>query len=84
MSREEPKRGQCDHLHGQYANYFEVGHNASEFVIDMGQFYQNNGEASVHTRIVTGPIYAKALLDLLTASVSNYERLHGRIPEDPQ
>lgn len=84
MSHEENNRRRFNHLHGQYANYFKVGHNASEFVIDMGQFYQNNGEASVHTRIVTGPLYAKALLDLLTASVESYEQLHGQIREDPQ
>ena len=26
-------------LQGRYANYFKVGHNAFEFVFDLGQYY---------------------------------------------
>jgi len=26
-------------IEGRYANYFKVGHNAFEFVLDFGQYY---------------------------------------------
>ena len=52
-------------VEGRYANYFKVGHNAFEFVIDFGQFYPKNGEAQFHTRIITSPNLAKALLETL-------------------
>jgi hypothetical protein len=70
---------------GRYANYFEIGHNAFEFLLDFGQHYADRTwrdatRAQVHTRIVTGPVYAKALLALLAASVTEHERLYGVIP----
>jgi hypothetical protein len=76
-----PKGKRGEELHGQYANYFKVGHNAAEFVIDLGQFYSGNGAARLHTRIVTGPTYAKALLELLRESIGEYESSHGEIGE---
>jgi hypothetical protein len=48
-----------------YANYFEVGHNARELVIDFGQFYAATDHADLHTRIVMAPVYAEALLGVL-------------------
>lgn len=66
-------------LEGKYANYFKVGHNALEFVIDFGQFYVDNGEVRLHTRIVTNPTYAKAMLETLRESIDQYERAFGII-----
>ncbi len=40
---EDPQ--EADQLTGQYANYYQVGHNAFEFVLDFGQYYPENGEA---------------------------------------
>jgi hypothetical protein len=40
-------------LEGKYANYFKVGYNAFEFVIDFGQCYSDDEEAQLHTRIIT-------------------------------
>ena len=59
---------------GRYANYFRVGHNAFEFILDFGQFYSEDQEANLHTRIVTSPVYAKALLDTLRESIEQNER----------
>lgn len=56
---------------GTYANYFEVGHTAFEFVIDFGQTYAGKS-SSCHTRIVTSPIYARALLATLTRAVDEH------------
>ena len=61
---------------GFYANYFEVGHTAFEFVIDFGQRYSRR-EPSRHTRIVTSPVYAKALLATLTKAVADYRARFG-------
>lgn len=66
-------------LEGKYANYFKVGHNALEFVIEFGQFYRDNGEVRLHTRIVTNPTYAKAMLATLRGSIDQYERAFGII-----
>jgi hypothetical protein len=61
---------------GVYANYFEVGHTAYEFVIDFGQTYANK-EACCHTRIVTSPTYARALLHTLSDSIQEYSDRFG-------
>ena len=67
--------------HSQYANYFEIGYNALEFVIDFGQFYEGNPRAELCTRVITSPLYAKALLKTLKASIHNYEDSFGPIKE---
>ena len=61
---------------GRYANCFKVGHTASEFLLDFGQLYlkpaerpPSNGNARFHSRIITGPTFAKALLQTLQAAV---------------
>ena len=66
-------------LEGRYANYFKVGHNALEFVIDFGQHYSGTEDAELYTRIVTGPSYAKSLLELLSESIEQYEETFGTI-----
>lgn len=76
---EDPRRP--DPLEGRYANYFQVGHNALEFVLDFGQCYRENEEARFHTRIVTGPMYARAFLETLQESIDQYEETFGVIPK---
>jgi hypothetical protein len=61
-------------LEGKYVNYFKVGHNAFEFVLDFGQSYLENEDPQIHTRIVTSPAYAKALLETLRESLAQYEK----------
>jgi hypothetical protein len=68
-------------LEGRYSNYFKVGHNAFEFVVDFGQFYSESKEAHLHTRIITSPIYAKALLETLRHSIEGYEEKFGLVQE---
>jgi hypothetical protein len=63
---------------GLYANYFEVGHTAFEFVIDFGQSYAGR-ETCCHTRIVTSPTYARALLQTLTEAVEEYRKRFGEV-----
>ncbi|PYV37358.1 MAG: DUF3467 domain-containing protein [Acidobacteria bacterium] len=61
------------HLDGRYTNYFKVGHNAFEFLLDFGQLSPENMNARLHTRIITSPKCAKFLLDSLRESVERYE-----------
>jgi len=69
-------------LRGRYANYFEVGHNAFEFLIDIGESYPESSKPRLHTRIVTAPVYANALLDTLRGSIAQYEQTFGSIPKE--
>lgn len=72
-------RNRSKRLEGRYANYFEVGHNAFEFIFDFGQYHPENEGASMHTRIVTGPVYARLLAELLKDAVERFESEHGAI-----
>ena len=65
----------------RYVNYFEIGHNAAEFIVDFGQAYSSQHEPQIHTRIITSPLYAKALLRLLEQSVERHEQVYGPIVE---
>lgn len=68
-------------LEGRYANYFKVGHNAFEFVLDFGQLFPESTGSQLHTRIITSPIYAKTLLETLRESIEQYEETFGSIRE---
>jgi len=73
---------ETNNLEGQYANYFKVGHNAHEFVIDFGQYYPENDQAELYTRIITSPAYAKSLLETLRESIERYEKSYKAITEE--
>lgn len=69
-----------------YANQFEVGFNAFEFLLDFAQNYDSaEGVSLAHTRIVTAPAYAKVFRALLDRSIGDYEAAFGPIGpmEDP-
>ena len=73
-------------LLARYANWFNIGHNSFEFILDFGQCHPeaSQTEASqevVHTRIVLGPAYAKVLGGMLSESLGRYEAEFGRIPD---
>ena len=68
-----------DGVEGKYANYFQIGHNAFEFVLDFGQLYSDGRQEQMHTRIITGPSYAKEFLQVLQTSVEQYEDEFGTI-----
>lgn len=69
-------------IEGKYANYFEIGHNAFEFLLDFGQEYSNGFQGRIHTRIVTGPSFAKELLKVLEKSIEQYEQTFGTIRDN--
>lgn len=76
---EHEASGGAHDLEGRYANYFKVGYNAFEFVLYFGQYYPEDEGAQLHTRIVTGPSYAKALLEFLQDCIDKYELEFGAI-----
>ena len=69
-------------IQGRYANYFKVGHNAFEFVIDLGQYYGDDEFLQLHTRIVTSPVYAKRLLVTLQEAITQHETRFGKIVDE--
>ena len=69
-------------LEGQYANYFKVGHNAYEFVVDFGQYYPGTEETELYTRIITSPIYAKAFYKTLKDSIEQFEIIYGDLEKN--
>lgn len=46
---------------------------------DFGQFYAEAKHAKLHTRIITSPVYAKALVETLREAVVRYEQTFGAI-----
>jgi len=75
-----------------YVNYFEMGHNPFEFLVDLGQFHPgtngDDGTIVIHSRIALAPPYAKMLSDLLARMVHEHETEFGPIaavapPADP-
>lgn len=64
---------------GRYANAFQVGFNAFELVVEFAESFSDGEAAHVHTRIVTNPIFAQALLRTLSDSLREYERSYGQI-----
>jgi hypothetical protein len=58
----------------KYANFFDVGVNPNELVIDFGQFYGRGTQPTVHTRIVTTPAYGRELLAVLARSIGELEK----------
>jgi len=63
----------------RYANVFNIGYNAFEFVLEFGQQLSETDRVGVHTSIVTLPIYAQALSRALGDSLERYEAQFGQI-----
>ena len=76
MDAEEPKHRPstkgASTKEGRYANFFQIGHNPFEFLLEFGQ--QDRG---IHTRIYVSPQYARVLSDLLIETLRQHEREFG-------
>lgn len=84
MEQKSKKTRREQRPRAQYANHFEVGHNAFEFLLDFGECYADSNKARLHTRIVAAPTYANILLELLRGSIDRYQQTFGPIakPEE--
>ena len=71
-------------MEGRYANYFEVGHSAAEFLLDFGLFHPGDLEPRLPTSIIAIPPSAKALMALLRESLDRYEKAFGVIPDEAE
>ncbi|MBV8866758.1 MAG: DUF3467 domain-containing protein [Acidobacteriaceae bacterium] len=58
----------------RYANFFQVGHNAYEFLLEFGQ-----RDADIHTRIYLSPQHARMLSDLLLSALEEHSRLERNV-----
>jgi hypothetical protein len=79
MHGEDKDLQPAERLEGRYANAFQVGHNAFEFLLDFGQVAPESEQIHFYTRIITSPAYAKALLGTLRESIDRYEQTFGAI-----
>lgn len=61
-------------IKGHYINYFEVGHNAFEFVFDFSLFYPESKKTELYARIITSPECAKELFIILGESIEQYTK----------
>jgi len=71
----------CKRIKADYANYFEIGSNQYEIVIEFGQYYSVDNRPILHTRIITNPSDAKRFLRQLAEIVGAHEAEHGELPE---
>ena len=53
---------------GRYANFFQIGQNAAEFLLEFGQ---EEGRI-IHTRIYISPQHAQILSDLLADTLKRH------------
>jgi hypothetical protein len=53
----------------RYANFFQIGHNACEFLLEVGQ------RKAIHTRIYISPQHAQILSDLLLETLEQHRQL---------
>jgi hypothetical protein len=56
---------------GRYANYFQIGFNAHEFVLEFGQ---GEGAVLIHTKLYLAPAHAQAFSSALLQSLDQFER----------
>lgn len=63
-----------------YSNLALLANSPSEFILDFARVEPGKSTAKVHARIIMTPQNAKALLEVLQAKVSQFERSFGPIP----
>lgn len=72
--RRKKLSGSQKKIKGHYVNYFEVGHNAFEFMFDFSLFYPESRETELCARIITSPECAKELFIILRESIEQYTK----------
>lgn len=65
----------------RYVNYFEVSHNAVEFLLDFGQYQPEAESVSVHSRMAFGPTHAKLLVTMLSRAMVEFEERYGVVAD---
>ena len=75
-----PNRDGEARIEGRYANYFKLGFDRDEFVLDFGQSFSEEVNPCYYVRIVTNPAYAEVLRQMLNKSLKEYEKQFGPVP----
>jgi hypothetical protein len=68
-------------LVGRYSNVFRVGFNAFEVVVEFGEQFSDDEHPSMHTRMITNPVFARGLVDSLNEALANYDRMYPAEPK---
>jgi len=63
-----------------YSNFFQVGQNAVEFLLDFGRQFDESGVRML-TRVITNPAHAKVFSQLLNQAIADYEERFGSIED---
>lgn len=56
----------------RYTNFFQIGHNAFEFLLEFGQ------QENIHTRVYLSPQHAQILSDLLLDTLQQHKELFNK------
>lgn len=64
---------------GEYINFANILHSASEFVIDLGRVVPGRQDVKVYSRVIMTPLHVKQLLQALATNVAIYEQKFGEI-----
>lgn len=67
-------------VEGKYANYFRVGFNDVEFILEFGQ--ELEGGPRIHTRVVFSPANVPSFLRLASESWKSFEERYGKKMRD--
>lgn len=67
---------------GHYANFANILHNPTEFVLDFGRVVPGRADVKILARILTTPFHAKQLCRALQQNIEIYERNYGEIRAD--
>jgi hypothetical protein len=64
---------------GVYSNVVRIAHSKFEFLLDFGQVTPERKEAVIRARVIMSPHHAKALSQLLSQKVHEYEEKNGQL-----
>ena len=67
-------------IEGKYANFFQVGFNEVEFILEFGQEFEDGPR--IHTRVVLSPANVGSFLRLTTESWMSFEERYGKKMRD--
>ena len=67
---------------GIYANLVFIASNNSEFIFDFARFLPGNTRGKIVSRVILGPIHAKAFHKSLTEAIGRFEKKFGTISPD--
>lgn len=64
---------------GEYVNFANIIHSASEFVIDLGRVVPGRNDVKIYSRVILTPLHAKQFLEALGHNLALFEQKYGEI-----